>query len=77
MSQGKAGVQQEGQMVTRTKISSSNSGIFNCAAHNGFGKPDSEAFYMNVTCDYIIYILKTTLIFSAKQRCTFHISVVF
>ena len=25
-------------------------------------KPDSEAFYMNITCEYQIYTLKTTLI---------------
>ena len=62
MSQGKASVQQERQMVTITKISSSDSGIFNCAAYNGFGKPDSEALYMNVPREYIIYTLKTTLI---------------
>lgn len=51
MSQGKAGVQQEGQVVTLTKISSSDSGTFNCASYHGFGKPDSEARYMNVTCE--------------------------
>ena len=34
----------------------------NCAAYNGFGKPDSEAVYVNVTCEYIIYSLKATLI---------------
>ena len=62
VSQGKAGVWQEGQVVTLTKISNNDSRVFNCAAYSGFGKPDSEAVYMNVTFEYIIYTLKKTLI---------------
>ena len=72
MSQGKAGVQQEGQVVTLTKISRSDSPMSNCAAYSGFGKPDSEAVYVNVTCEYIIYSLKTTLII-VLNRDTFSI----
>ena len=35
-------MQQEGQVMTLTKISSSDSGTFNGAAYNGFGKPKAK-----------------------------------
>ncbi|XP_022807273.1 hemicentin-1-like [Stylophora pistillata] len=47
--QGNTGVQQEGKVLTITKISRTDSGTFNCTAYNGFGEPDSQAVHVNVT----------------------------
>ena len=28
-----------------------NAGEYTCTAHNGFGKPESQTVYVNVTCE--------------------------
>lgn len=53
MNQGNTGVRQEGQVDSRN-----DSGIFNCTAYNGFGKPDSRKVYVNVACEYMINALE-------------------
>ena len=65
--QGNTGVLLEGKVLTITNIDRSDAGTFNCAAYNGFGKPEIQTVYVNVTCEYA---LKKTLI-NVKQKCTF------
>lgn len=43
VNKGNTGVRQEGKVGTLTKVSRNDSGIINCAAYSGFGKPDSQA----------------------------------
>lgn len=49
-------------MGTLTKVSRNDSGIINCAAYSGFGKPDSQAVYVSFACEYMIYALKKLLL---------------
>ena len=65
--QGNTGVVQEGKVLNITNIDRSDAGTFNCTAYNGFGKPEIQTVYVNVTCEYA---LKKTLI-NVKQKCTF------
>ena len=67
--QGNTGVVQEGKVLTITNINRTDAGEYNCSAYNGFGKPENQTVYVNVTCEYV---LKKTLT-NVKQRCTFHI----
>ena len=60
---------QEGKVLTITNINRTDAGEYNCSAYNGFGKPENQTVYVNVTCEYV---LKKTLT-NVKQRCTFHI----
>ena len=53
VNQGNTGVRQEGQVDSRN-----DSGIFNCTAYNGFGKPDSREVYVNVACEYMVNALE-------------------
>lgn len=53
MNQGNTGVRQEGQVDSRN-----DSGIFNCTACNGLGKPDIREVYVNVACDYMVNALE-------------------
>ena len=53
MNQGNTGVRLEGQVDSRN-----DSGIFNCTAYYGFDDSDSQAVYVNVACEYMIYALK-------------------
>ena len=54
VNEGNTGVRQEGKV--------GNSGIINCAAYSGFGKPDSQAVYVSFACEYMIYALKKLLL---------------
>ena len=71
--QGNTGVVQEGNVLTITNINRTDAGTFTCTAYNGFGKPENQTVYVNVTCEYA---LKTTLTI-IKHRCTFHLSSLF
>ena len=71
--QGNTGVVQEGNVLTITNINRTDAGTFTCTAYNGFGKPENQTVYVNVTCKYA---LKTTLTI-IKHRCTFHLSSLF
>ena len=62
-------VVQEGKVLNLTNINKTYAGEYNCSADNGFGKPEIQTVYVNVTCEYV---LKKTLT-NVKQRCTFHI----
>ena len=66
--QGNTVVLQEGKVLTITNIYRSDVGEFTCTAYNGFGKPEEQTVYVNVTCEYAF---RKTLI-NVKQRCTFH-----
>ena len=55
-------MQQEGNVGTLTKVSRNDSGIINCAAYSGFGKPDSQAVNLSFACEYMIYALKRLLL---------------
>ena len=63
-------VVQEGKVLNITNIDRSDAGTFNCTAYNGFGIPEIQTVYVNVTCEYA---LKKTLI-NVKQKCTFLIN---
>ena len=54
--QGNTGVVQEGQVLTVTKINSTDAGEYTCTAYNGFGKPENQIVYVNVTCEYALKI---------------------
>ena len=62
VNEGNTGVRQEGKVGTLTKVSRNDSGIINCAACSGFGKPDSQAVHVNFACKYVIYALKKLLL---------------
>ena len=47
---------------TLTKVSRNDTGIIDCAAYSGFGKPDSQAVHVNFACEYMIYALKKLLL---------------
>ena len=49
-------MRQEGKVDIRI-----DSGIFNSTAQNGFGKPNSQAVYASVACEFMINALKKTL----------------
>ena len=61
VNEGNTGVRQEGKVGTLTKVSRNDSGIIDCAAYSGFGKPDSHATFANFACEYMIYALKKHL----------------
>ena len=67
--QGNTGVVQEGKVLTITNINRTDAGTFTCTAYNGFGKPENQTVYVNVTCEYVSKKELTNV----KQRCTFHI----
>ena len=66
--QGNTGVVQEGKVLTITNIKRTDAGTFTCTAYNGFGEPENQTIYVNVTCEYV---LKKTVT-NVKQRCTFY-----
>ena len=70
--QGNNDVLQVGKELTITKISRNDSGTFHCTADNDFGEADSQAVYVDVTCEYVLKNFN----YSAKRRCTFHLSFV-
>ena len=56
--QDNIGVVQEGKVLNITNINRNDSGTFTCTVYNGFGKKESLAVHVNVTCEYA---LKKTL----------------
>ena len=67
--EGNTGVVQEGKVLTITNINRTDAGTFTCTAYNGFGKPENQTVYVNVTCEYVSKKELTNV----EQRCTFHI----
>ena len=65
--QGNTVVVQEGKVLNITDINRTDAGNYTCTANHGFGKPESQTVYVNVTCEYA---LKKCLN-NVKQRCTF------
>ena len=45
-------VVQEGKVLTITNINRTDAVEFTCTAFNGFGKPEYQTVYVNVTCEY-------------------------
>ena len=70
--QGNTGVAQEGKVLTVTNINRTDAGTFTCTAYNGFGKPENQTVYVNVTCEYAL----KKILNDVEQRCTFHLSSV-
>ena len=68
-SQGNTGVVQEGKVLTITNIKRTDAGNYTCTADNGFGQPENQTVYVDVTCEYAL----TKTLTYVKQRCTFHI----
>ena len=68
-SQGNTSVVQEGKVLTITNIKRADAGTFTCTAYNGFGQPENQTVYVDVTCEYAL----TKTLTYVKQRCTFHI----
>ena len=66
--QGNTGVVLEGKVLTITNIKRTDAGTFTCTAYNGFGEPENQTIYVNVTCEYV---LKKTVT-NVKQRYTFY-----
>ena len=52
--QGNTGVVQEGKVLTITNINRTDVGNYTCTADNGFGKPEDQTVYVNVTCEYAL-----------------------
>ena len=52
--QGSTDVVQEGKVLNLPNISRSDAGEYNCSADNGFGKPENQTVYVNVTCEYAL-----------------------
>ena len=45
---------QEGKVLTITNIERTDTGEYKCSADNGFGKPENQTVYVNVTCEYAL-----------------------
>ena len=52
--QGNTVVVQEGKVLTITNINRTDAGNYTCTADNGFGKPENQTVYVNVTCEYAL-----------------------
>ena len=52
VNQGNTVVVQEGKVLTITNINRTDVGNYTCTADNGFGKPENQTVYVNVTCEY-------------------------
>ncbi|XP_022807707.1 fibroblast growth factor receptor 2-like isoform X2 [Stylophora pistillata] len=70
--QGNTGAQEGGMVLTIIKISRSDSGTFICTAYNGFGEPDSQAVYVNVTYPATIAKFETEYFVGVQQSVTLH-----
>ena len=51
---GNTGVVQGGKLLTITNIKRTHAGNYTCTADNGFGKPENQTVYVNVTCEYAL-----------------------
>ena len=69
VNQGNTVVVQEGKELTVTNINRTDAGNYTCTAYNGFGKPENQTVYVNVTCEYA---LRKTLA-NVKHRYNFFI----
>ena len=54
VNQGNTVVVQEGKVLTVTNINRTDAGNYTCTADNGFGKPENQTVYVNVTCEYAL-----------------------
>ena len=54
VNQGNTVVVQEGKELTVTNINRTDAGNYTCTADNGFGKPENQTVYVNVTCEYAL-----------------------
>ena len=70
--QGNTVVVQEGKVLTITNINRTDAGIFTCTAYNGFGRTESQAVYVNVTCEYALKKLWLMLKRDALSRESLH-----
>ena len=52
--QGNPDVVEKGKVLSITNINVNNAGEYTCTAYNGFGKPESQTVYVNVTCEYAV-----------------------
>ena len=60
-------VVQEGKVLNITNINRTDAGNYTCTAYNGFGKPENQKVYVNVTCEYVL----KKCVNNVKQRCIF------
>ena len=67
--QGNTVVVQGGKVLSIPNIKRTHAGNYTCTADNGFGEPEKQTVYVNVTCEYVL----TKTLTNVKQRCTFHI----
>lgn len=68
-SQGNTGVVRQGKVLTITNINRTDPRTFTCRAYSGFGQPENQTVYVDVTFEYAL----TKTLTNVKQRCTFHI----
>ena len=54
VNQGNTVVVQEGKVLTITNINRIDVGNYTRTADNGFGKPENQTVYVNVTCEYVL-----------------------
>ena len=52
--QGSTGFVQEGKVLNIKNIDRTYRGEYHCSADNGFGKPENQTVYVNVTCEYAL-----------------------
>ena len=46
-------VVKQGKVLTITNINRNDAADYTCTAYNGFGKPQNQTVYVNVTCEYM------------------------
>ncbi|XP_066024530.1 fibroblast growth factor receptor 1-A-like isoform X2 [Pocillopora verrucosa] len=68
--QGNTGMVQEGKVLTITNIKRTDAGTFTCTAYNGFGKPENQTVYVNVTYPPKIDNFQPEYIVGVQQNLT-------
>ncbi|CAH3158989.1 unnamed protein product [Pocillopora meandrina] len=68
--QGNTSVVQEGKVLTIKNIDRSDAGTFTCTAYNGFGEPENQMVYVDVTYPVTIVKFQTEYLVDVQENVT-------